>query len=191
MLIANGVVKLFADGKAAEQKAIWVVKGNDCVIDGVEFLECKVADKNGAGIRVEGTNITITHCTFRRNEMGVLAGNNNQSRIIVQYSEFDRSGYGDGYSHNIYINHIKSFIFRFNYSHRAYIGHELKSRAAFNPANPPPTTNTDFMAKLTNRRLKDTIVRRAFNAAISISETLWWPPGRQINDIGVNFPKSR
>ncbi len=123
---------LRADGKAAEAKAIWVIKGNDCIVAGIDFRECAVPDRNGAGIRVEGTNITVSHCAFRQNQDGILAGNNLNSTIIVEYSEFDRSGAGDGLSHAIYINHVKAFIFRFNYSHGTLVGHECKSRAHFN-----------------------------------------------------------
>lgn len=123
---------LRADGKAAEAKAIWVIKGNDCVVSGIDFRECAVPDRNGAGIRVEGTNILITRCAFRQNQDGILAGNNLNSTIIVEYSEFDRSGAGDGLSHAIYINHVRAFVFRYNYSHSTLVGHECKSRAHFN-----------------------------------------------------------
>ncbi|MBX7156625.1 MAG: T9SS type A sorting domain-containing protein [Candidatus Kapaibacterium sp.] len=125
----NGRPRLFADGKSAGGKAIWVIKGNNTTVSNIEFLECKVPDKNGAGIRQEGTNLLVQICVFRRNEMGILAGNNILSTITVEYCEFDHCGYGDGFSHNIYINHIYQFNFRFNYSHHAFIGHECKSRA--------------------------------------------------------------
>lgn len=125
----GGQARLAAGGKSAEQKAIWVIKGNNTTVENIEFTDCKVPDHNGAGIRQEGVNLTVRNCAFRRNEMGILAGNNLQSTIIVEYSEFDHSGYGDGYSHNIYINHIYRFVFRYNYSHHALIGHECKSRA--------------------------------------------------------------
>jgi hypothetical protein len=123
---------LRADGKAAEAKAIWVIKGNDCIVSGIDFRECRVPDRNGAGIRVEGTNITVSRCAFRKNQDGILAGNNLNSTILVEYSEFEQSGAGDGLSHAIYINHVKAFIFRFNYSHTTEVGHECKSRAHFN-----------------------------------------------------------
>jgi hypothetical protein len=91
-----------------------------------------VPDSNGAGIRVEGTNITVSGCAFRKNQDGILAGNNLSSTIIVEGSEFEQSGAGDGLSHAIYINHVKAFIFRYNYSHGTLVGHECKSRAHFN-----------------------------------------------------------
>ena len=123
---------LRADGNAAESKAIWVIKGNDCIVFGIDFRDCRVPDRNGAGIRAEGTNLTVTRCAFRKNQDGILAGNNLNSTILVEYSEFEQSGAGDGLSHAIYINHIKAFIFRFNYSHATEVGHECKSRAHFN-----------------------------------------------------------
>lgn len=125
-------VILRANGKAAEQKAIWVIKGDSCVVYGIDFRDCAVPDRNGAGIRVEGTNIVVSHCAFRKNQDGILAGNNLNSTIRIEYSEFDQSGAGDGLSHAIYINHVKEFIFMFNYSHGTKIGHECKSRAHAN-----------------------------------------------------------
>ncbi|MBU3699914.1 MAG: T9SS type A sorting domain-containing protein [Candidatus Kapabacteria bacterium] len=134
---------LKADGKAAEQKAIWVIKGNDCVVARIDFRDCVVPDRNGAGIRVEGTNITVSNCAFRKNQDGILAGNNLNSTIIVEGSEFEQSGAGDGLSHAIYINHVKAFIFRYNYSHGTLVGHECKSRAHFNYIAYNRITNED------------------------------------------------
>ncbi len=128
----GSVAVLRADGKAAESKAIWVIKGNDCVVFGIDFRDCRVPDRNGAGIRAEGTNLTVTRCAFRKNQDGILAGNNLNSTILVEYSEFEQSGAGDGLSHAIYINHVKAFVFRYNYSHSTLVGHECKSRAHFN-----------------------------------------------------------
>lgn len=139
----GGRARLAAGGKSAEQKAIWVIKGNNTTVENIEFTDCKVPDHNGAGIRQEGVNLTVRNCAFRRNEMGILAGNNLQSTIIVEYSEFDHSGYGDGYSHNIYINHIYRFVFRYNYSHHALVGHECKSRAHRNEILYNRLTNED------------------------------------------------
>lgn len=128
----KGMVSLYADGKAAEQKAIWVIKGDSCTVDNITFLDCAVPDRNGAGIRVEGTTITITRCTFRNNQDGILAGDNMKSTIRVTNCEFDRSGAGDGLSHAIYVNHVARFFFISNYSHGTKVGHEYKSRARMN-----------------------------------------------------------
>ena len=130
--VGNGYARLDANGNNAEGKAIWVIKGNNCIIENIEFLNCTVPDNNGAGIRQEGKNVLIRHCYFHHNEMGILAGDNTPSTITIETSEFAANGYGDGYSHNVYINHVDTLIFRYNYSHDMVVGHTLKTRARHN-----------------------------------------------------------
>jgi hypothetical protein len=50
----------------------------------------------------------------------------------VEHSEFAHNGLGDGYSHNLYIGHVRSFTLRYSYVHHAIVGHNVKSRAARN-----------------------------------------------------------
>jgi hypothetical protein len=61
-----------------------------------------------------------------------LTNNSNAGDILVEYSEFNQNGFGDGQSHNLYIGKVNKLTFRYNYSHHAYIGHNLKSRAKEN-----------------------------------------------------------
>lgn len=128
----NGRAHIDAAGKSAGGKAIWVIDGDDTTIENIELSGCKVPDKNGAGIRQQGKNLTIRHSYFHDNENGILAGDKTGSTITIEYSEFGNNGYGDGQSHNLYINHVDLFVFRFNYSHHAKIGHLVKSRAKEN-----------------------------------------------------------
>lgn len=101
-------------------------------MENIEFSGCAVPDKNGAGIRQEGANLTVRSCYFHDNENGILAGTVKNGPIWIEYSEFGYNGNGDGYSHNLYINNVDTLIFQFNYSHHAKIGHELKTRAHVN-----------------------------------------------------------
>lgn len=122
-LIANDMVN---------GKGIFVISGHNVTVDNIEFANCTVQDHNGAGIRQEGRNMHVTRCKFDGNEMGILAGNIANCTTLVEYSEFLNGGSAanPGYQHNIYINHIDTFVFRFNYSHNSIAqGHELKSRA--------------------------------------------------------------
>jgi hypothetical protein len=125
----GGRAILRADGAHAEGKAIWVVKGNDTTIESVEFSGAKVPDGNGAGIRLEGAGLTVRDCYFHDNENGILAGANQASDIVVEHTEFAHNGSGDGYTHNLYIGHARSFTLRFSYVHHALVGHNVKSRA--------------------------------------------------------------
>ncbi len=130
--VGDGRARIDANGKNALGKGIWVVQGSDTTIENIEFSGASVPDDNGAGIRQEGKNLTVRRCSFRDNQNGILAGDVAGSTITIEYSEFDHNGAGDGYSHNLYINHIAKLVFRYNYSHRAVVGHLLKSRAAEN-----------------------------------------------------------
>lgn len=125
----GGFAHLNAEGTAYGGKAIWVITGNFNRLQNIEFSNCTVVDRNGAGIRLEGTGLTVSHCYFHNNQDGILAGDNPASDIVIEYTEFSHNGAGDGYSHNLYINHVRSLTFKFNYVHHAYYGHELKSRA--------------------------------------------------------------
>lgn len=129
---ANGRPRIDAAGQHAQGKAIWVIAGHDTTVENIEFVNARVPDRNGAGIRQEGRNLTVRHCVFRDNENGILANEVAGSAITIEYSEFDRNGYGDGQSHNLYIGRVDRLVFRHNWSHRAVVGHLLKSRAREN-----------------------------------------------------------
>jgi hypothetical protein len=128
----HGRPHIRAEGKYAEGKAIWVIKGNNTTVENIEFSGAKVPDRNGAGIRLEGAGLTIRGCYFHDNENGILTGTNKESEIVIENSEFANNGYGDGKTHNIYIGQVKSFTLRYCYSHHAMIGHAVKSRALVN-----------------------------------------------------------
>ncbi len=128
----GGRPKIDAAGQNAGGKAIWVIQGANTVIDNVELTGATVPDQNGAGIRQEGKNLTVKNTYFHNNEDGILAGDNDGSEILIEGCEFASNGFGDGYSHNLYINHVSKLVFQYNYSHDCKEGHLVKSRAAEN-----------------------------------------------------------
>lgn len=116
-------------------KAIWVLSGSNITVQHIEFSGAAIPSNlgsNAAGIRAEGTGLTVTSCYFHDNQNGILCGANASSDILVENSEFAYNGAGDGYSHNLYIGAIRKLTFRYNYSHHAKVGHNLKSRALAN-----------------------------------------------------------
>lgn len=122
---------LKADGAEAKGKGTWVIMGHDAVIENIEFSGAKVADENGAGIRQEGRNPIIRNCYFHDNENGILT-DGGDSHILIENSEFHNNGFGDGFTHNMYIGPVKRFTLRGSFSHHARIGHNVKSRAEVN-----------------------------------------------------------
>jgi hypothetical protein len=128
----GGLAHLESNGLSWGDKAIWVIQGNNNRVEWIEFSECTSTSQNGAGIRYEGLNLTVSHCYFHDNEDGILGGAFHPCTVLIEFSEFAYNGYGDGFSHNLYIGNIDTLIFRYNYSHHCSVGHELKSRAYVN-----------------------------------------------------------
>jgi len=125
----GGRAHLRAEGAAVEGKAIWVVKGDRTRIESLEFSGARVSDRNGAGVRLEGTGLTVLDCSFHDNENGILTAGKPEGDVVVERSEFARNGAGDGQTHDLYIGHERSFTLRFSYVHHAVVGHLVKSRA--------------------------------------------------------------
>ena len=139
---ASGLTDTATTGHLAQYKGIWVPYGNDTVVENIEFSGATLSNNdgaNGAGIRIEGVNMTILNCSFHDNQDGILESNIAGSNIVIEYSEFYLNGVSDpsldegyGETHNLYIGRCASLRFAFNWSHDANVGHLLKSRAAVN-----------------------------------------------------------
>ena len=128
----NGRPKINANGANAMGKGTWVIVGSNTVIENVEMLGARVADRNGAAIRLEGRHLTLRGSYLHDNENGILTSNDGVSDIIIENTEFGSNGYGDGYSHNLYVGRVNSLVFKGSHSHDANVGHNLKSRAKTN-----------------------------------------------------------
>ena len=125
----GGRARLFADGRNAQGKGLWVVSGSNITIDNIEFRGAAVPDQNGAGIRAEhGGELRILNSGFYDNENGLLAATGTGT-ITIESSEFARNGRGEGQTHNLYVNQIDRLTVNSSYFHEAKIGHNLKSRA--------------------------------------------------------------
>lgn len=128
----HGRVRLIAAGASAEGKAIWVLRNGDFLVENIEFSGARVRDKNGAGIRFEKGHLVVRNCLFEGNENGILTGNDKDSELVIENSEFSHNGAGDGRSHNLYVGGIRELTVAGSYSHHARAGHLLKSRAREN-----------------------------------------------------------
>jgi len=106
------------------------VTNTDVSFDHIEFSGAKVSDGNGAGIRYQGGNLTLTNCYFHNNQDGILAAASPTGVITIDRSEFGFNGTGDGLTHNLYADKIGTLTITNSYFHDAVVGHEIKSRAA-------------------------------------------------------------
>jgi hypothetical protein len=128
----NGRAHLDSQGRTAQEQGIWVIRGNDIVVENIEFSGARSRARNGSGIRFFGRNLTVRDSYFHHNEDGVLTWTSPDSDILIERSVFAHNGAGDGQSHNIYIGNIRRFTLRFSHSHDSIAGHEVKSRARIN-----------------------------------------------------------
>lgn len=124
---------MLADGKSAEGKAIWVVRGDNVRIENIEFRGARVGEFNGAGIRFERGQLVVHRCAFFDNEMGILTGNLPDMTLIVSDSEFGAAPETAGDLHHLlYVGAIGRFELTGSRFERGYLGHLVKSRAREN-----------------------------------------------------------
>ena len=132
----GGMSKIQAPSYIPNGKAIFVLDGDNIVLENLEISGAVVRDKNGAGIRFQSGSLTVRNCYFHHNENGILTSAGVKMELFIEDSEFAYNGHGDGYSHNIYAGHISKFTLKHSYSHHTNFGpdagHLVKSRASIN-----------------------------------------------------------
>jgi hypothetical protein len=130
---AGGRAVMLADGKSAEGKAIWVVRGGKVRIENIEFRGARVASLNGAGIRFEKGDLTIQSCAFFDNEMGILTANSPEQSLEIIDSEFGDAPRDKSDPHHLlYVGGIGKFVLRGSRFQNGNYGHLVKSRAREN-----------------------------------------------------------
>lgn len=121
---------LIADGQSAEGKAIWVFKNGEFDVDNIEFRGARVADRNGAGIRLERGRLTVTNAVFSDNQIGILTANFEDAHLAIRDSIFsDAAKQYDSLPHLLYVGRIGSVEITGSRFHGGHIGHLIKSRA--------------------------------------------------------------
>ena len=118
------------DGLACEGKGALVLRGRGATVEGLTFANIRVADRNGAGIRLEHGNLIVRESLFRDSESGILSGNDSRGTIVIEQSTF--SGLGgcpDDCSHSVYIGAYGSLTVRRSRFQRGTGGHYVKSRS--------------------------------------------------------------
>jgi len=122
-----------------EDKAALVLRGQGSAVDGLVFRGYRVSDGNGAGIRAETGDLTVTNSMFLDSQEGILGGEPTGQRITIDRSTFSGLGQCDeavNCSHSIYLGnkgHVTITRSRFE---RGTGGHYVKLRV-------PDVTITD------------------------------------------------
>ena len=120
------------DGGACEGKATLVLRGRAASVDGLAFVNVRVEDGNGAGIRLEQGDLEVAYTRFADGQCGILSHNDRGSSISIDRSTFSGLGKdpdGDG-AHSLYIGDYGRLSVTRTRFERGTGGHYLKSRAA-------------------------------------------------------------
>ena len=123
--------KLISNGKG-----IFIAGGSSgypsISFDGFSFVGAKVTDRNGAAIRWQAGDLTITNCIIDHCEDGVLATPfvKGTGTVSIDRTEVRFCGAGDGQSHALYIGAIARLTVTNSYIHDTAVGHHIKTRAA-------------------------------------------------------------
>ncbi len=115
-----------------QDKAILVAQGREMTVTNLTFRDAESSQGNGAGIRVEGADLTVDNVVFRGNENGILAMPLDRSTITIKNSLFERNGTCKnkaGCSHGIYVNKVDLLRVENNRFLEQLEGHHIKSRA--------------------------------------------------------------
>jgi hypothetical protein len=117
-------------GDACMGKGLFVTIGDDITVRNITFKGARVSDLNGAGIRGEGTNLTVEGARFIDNQNGILAAGVASSKILIRDSYFEGNGTCErACAHGIYVG--QAGLLRVE--HTTFVdtvqGHHIKSRA--------------------------------------------------------------
>ncbi|ETI65199.1 hypothetical protein C100_03315, partial [Sphingobium sp. C100] len=119
------------DGVPCEGKGALVLRGRSSAVDGLVFQNIRVPDGNGAGIRLESGNLTVTDSLFRNSEEGILTGDYAGGQVRIDKSTFRKLGRCDrdlDCAHGVYIGRLASLSVTNSRFDQGDGGHYLKTR---------------------------------------------------------------
>jgi len=119
------------DGGVCEGKATLVLRGRGTIVRGLRFTHATVPEGNGAGIRLERSDLSVSNTEFIDAQSGILTANDPSSSITIDHSTFaglgkDPRGHG---AHSLYVGKYRELKITHSRFERGTGGHYVKSRA--------------------------------------------------------------
>lgn len=121
------------DGGVCEGKAALVLRGRSARVDGLIFTNMRVPEFNGAGIRLEHGDLSVSQSWFMDSNEGILTAEDPGGSILIEKSTFTRLGTCEGAggcAHSLYIGNYGALTVRRCRFEQGRGGHYVKSRAA-------------------------------------------------------------
>lgn len=121
------------EATVCEDKAAFVLRGRGSTVDGLVFRKLRVRDGNGAGIRIEMGDLSVTRSTFLDSQEGIVGGGHPTVRsVTIDQSSFAGLGQCDespSCAHSIYLAVDGLVTITRNRFERGTGGHYVKLRA--------------------------------------------------------------
>lgn len=144
------------DGVTCEGKAALVLRGAGAKVDGIVFQNMRVPDGNGAGIRLETSDLEVANSMFRNSEEGILTADDPGATLTIDRSTFSRLGRCDrglSCAHSVYTGIYGRVIVTRTRFEKGSGGHYLKSRGIVvdvrdNSFDDTQGTGTNYMIDL-------------------------------------------
>lgn len=121
------------DGRACEAKAALILRADGATVEGLRFRNMRVADRNGAGVRIEKGSARIRSSIFEDSENGILSNAIPGATLTVERSVFRRLGFcptDRNCAHSIYLGHAAQATIRDSLFEQGRGGHYIKLRTA-------------------------------------------------------------
>ena len=139
------------DGVTCEGKAALVLRGRGARVDGIVFQNMRVPDGNGAGIRLETSDLDVVNSLFRNSEQGILTADDPEASLTIDRSTFSRLGRCDrglSCAHSVYTGIYGRVTVTRTRFEKGSGGHYLKTRAVAVDVN--DNSFDDTQGKATN-----------------------------------------
>ncbi len=120
------------DGQTCEGKAALVMRGRSMRVEGLTFQNLRLAEGNGAGIRLEHGDLTVRQTWFRDSEEGILSAEDPTGTVLIERSTFSRLGRCDrglSCAHSLYFANYGNVIIRRSRFEEGRGGHYVKSHS--------------------------------------------------------------
>lgn len=120
------------DGGVCEGKATLVLRGRGAVVQGLRFTNVRVPAGNGAGIRLERSDLSVRNTQFIDSQSGILTADDPSGSITIDHTTFAGLGKdprGNG-AHSLYVGKYRKLNISHSRFERGRGGHYVKSRAA-------------------------------------------------------------
>jgi len=147
--------KVLITDKACQGKALFITTAPDITIRNLTLTRARVADGNGAGIRMEAPGLVVERVRFVNNQNGILTGIDGGT-LTVRDSDFVHNGTCEqSCAHAIYAGHLELLrVERSRFSDTRQ-GHSIKSRALRteiigNTINDGPTGTASYLVDISN-----------------------------------------